>query len=95
MNKMKVDGPGRQRSGQGKHFCQEAKHAWLYSDLLQALKREHVSALGYQQRGSLISASAAPHYRGHLKRGRKKKKKSVPDCPAVPQHHRAKSKFHL
>ena len=27
------------------------KQTWLYSDLLQALRREHMSALGSQQRG--------------------------------------------
>ena len=30
---------------------QWAKHAWLYSDLLQALKRGRLSALGSQHSG--------------------------------------------
>ena len=31
-----------------------AKHAWLYSDLPQAIKGEYLSALGFQQRGPLL-----------------------------------------
>ena len=35
------------------------KHTWLYSDLFQALKEQHLS-LGFSTDGSLISASAVP-----------------------------------
>ena len=44
----RVTGPGRSKLGQGILFWQWAKHAWLYSDLLQALKGEQLSALGCQ-----------------------------------------------
>ena len=39
-NKMKVNGPGRSKKEQGERANSRlwAKHAWLYSDLLQALK---------------------------------------------------------
>ena len=33
---------------------------WLYTDLLQALKGEHLSSV-FSPDGTLISASAAPH----------------------------------
>jgi len=33
-----------------RNFWQWLEHAWLYSELLQALKGEHWSALGFQQR---------------------------------------------
>ena len=36
-------------------------HAWLYSDLLQALKGKPLSS-GFSKDGSLISASAVRHY---------------------------------
>ena len=62
--KMKVNGPGTWRLGQGRNSWQWAKHAWLYSDPMKALKGEHLSALGSQQRGFLISASSVPHRRG-------------------------------
>ena len=40
---MKVNGLGRWKLEQGGNSWQWAKHAWLYSDLLQALiKGEHV-----------------------------------------------------
>ena len=32
---------------QGRNSWQWAKHAWLYSDLLQALKQEPLTTLGY------------------------------------------------
>ena len=35
---MKVRGPRRYKLGQGRNSWQWAKHAWLYSDLLPALK---------------------------------------------------------
>ena len=50
-NKMKVNGLGRQKLGQERNSGQWAKHAWLYPDLLQALKGHHLSALGSQQWG--------------------------------------------
>ena len=65
---MKVNGPGRSKSGQGKNSWQCAKHAWLYSDLRQALKGKHVSS-GFSTKGTLISASAVAH------RGRETMKK--------------------
>ena len=37
------------------------KHAWLYSDLLQALNGERMSS-GRSTDRSLISASAVPHW---------------------------------
>ena len=38
---MKVNGPGRSNLGQERNSWQLAKHARLYSDLLQALKYRH------------------------------------------------------
>ena len=46
---MKVNGLGSSKLGQGRNSWQGGKHDWLYSDLLQALKAEHLSALGSQQ----------------------------------------------
>ena len=66
--KKKVNGPGKSKLGQGRNSWKQSKHAWLYSDLLQALKREHMSALGSQQMGILISASAVPLCRTDLQR---------------------------
>ena len=51
LRKMKANGPARQKLGQGRHFWQWAKPAWLSSDLFQVLKGYHLSALGSQQRG--------------------------------------------
>ena len=34
--------------GQGSGSCQRAKHAWLFSDLLQAVKGKQLLVLGYQ-----------------------------------------------
>ena len=51
LENMKVNGPGRQKLEQGSNSWQWAEHVWLYSDLLQALKGEHLSALCSQQRG--------------------------------------------
>ena len=48
---MKVTDPGRQQRGQDRNSWQRAKHAGLYSDLLQALTGEHLSALSSQHRG--------------------------------------------
>ena len=48
---MKVNGPRKYKLGQGRNSSQEAKLKWLYFDLLQALKRELLSALGFQQVG--------------------------------------------
>lgn len=47
-------------------------------------KGEHVSALGYQQKGSLISATAAPHGRGHLE---KERKEQINLCQTAQQFH--------
>ena len=49
--KIKVNRPGRRKLGQGRNSWQWAKHAWLYSDLPQALKGKISSALGSQQKG--------------------------------------------
>ena len=35
---MKVNEHGRSKLGQGRNSWQWARHAWLYSDLLKALK---------------------------------------------------------
>ena len=48
---MKLNGKGRHKLGQGRNSWQQVKHAWLYSDLLQALRAEHLPALGSQQWG--------------------------------------------
>ena len=61
---MNVTGPGRYKLRQVTNFWQWAKHAWLYSELLQALKAEHLSVLGSQQRRT-------------LKKKKKKKKNSA------------------
>ena len=50
--KMKMNGLGsRDYLRRGRNSWQWTKHAQLNSDLLQALKGEHLSALGSQQRG--------------------------------------------
>ena len=36
---MKMKGPGRYKFAQGRNLWLLAKHAWLYSDLFQALDR--------------------------------------------------------
>ena len=43
---MKVNGPGKQKLGQ-EEIMALTKHAWLYSDLLQAFKGKHLSALWF------------------------------------------------
>ena len=48
---MKVNGPGESKLGQRRNSWQWVKHAGLYSDLVQALKAEHLLALGSQQGG--------------------------------------------
>ena len=48
---MKMNGPRRLKLGQGRNSWKGAKHAWLCSDLLQALKGKHLPALGSQQKG--------------------------------------------
>ena len=53
--------PGRRKLGQGRNSWQWAKHAWLYSDLPQALEGKISSALGSQQKGTLISVFTVPH----------------------------------
>ena len=42
---------GKLENGTKKNSWQRANHAWLYSDLLQALKVDHLSANGSQQKG--------------------------------------------
>ena len=42
---MNVNEPGRSKLGQGRNSWQWAKYAWRYSDLLEALKGKHLSAL--------------------------------------------------
>ena len=46
LEKMKVNGPGKRKLGQGKKYALP-KHIWLYSDLLHAFKGKHSSALGF------------------------------------------------
>ena len=59
---MKVNGPGRSKLGQKRNSWQWAKHAWLYSDLLQALKGEHFVSSGFSTaEGTLISVPAVRH----------------------------------
>ena len=53
--KVKVKGPGirlGEKREQEIHSWQWAKHPWLYYDLLQVLKGEKKSVLGFQQWGS-------------------------------------------
>ena len=45
------DWTGRAEIVQGRNSRQSMKHAWLYSDLLQALKKENHWALGSKQMG--------------------------------------------
>ena len=47
---MKVNGPRSKLTQEGNSW-QWVKHAGLYSGLPQALKGEHLSVLGSQQRG--------------------------------------------
>ena len=51
---MKVNGQRRFKFEQGRNSWQRVKHAWLYSDLPQALKQETLTALSSQQRGPLF-----------------------------------------
>ena len=46
---MKVNGWGRLKLAEGRNPWQWVKHAWLYSDILQALKREFFLAVASQQ----------------------------------------------
>ena len=46
---MKVNGRGRLKLAEGRNPWQWVKHAWLYSDVPQALKQEHFLALASQQ----------------------------------------------
>ena len=46
LEKMKVNGPGKQKLGQ-EEIMALTKHAWLYSDLLHAFKGKHLSALWF------------------------------------------------
>ena len=46
LEKMKMNGPGKQKLGRGRNSG-AAKHTWLYSDLLCAFKGKHSSALGF------------------------------------------------
>ena len=47
-----------------KKFWQWAKHSWLYSDLIKALKGEPLTAsFAFSDEGILISASALTHFR--------------------------------
>ena len=48
---MKVNGPGRWKLGQERNSWQRAKHTRPYSDRLEALRGQHSSAMGCQQRG--------------------------------------------
>ena len=56
LKQMKLNGPGRWKVEPGRNIGWKAKHAWLYSDLLQALKGEHFMALGSQRKGLPFSA---------------------------------------
>ena len=53
----RISPTGKGTLGQGRNW---AVHAWLQSDLPQALKGGHLSVLGSQHGGTLISASAVP-----------------------------------
>ena len=58
--KMQLNEPGGYKLVQGRNPWQLVKHAWLYSDLLQALKGEPSSSW-FSTIGSVISVSALPH----------------------------------
>ena len=58
------------KNKQGRNHWRQAWHVWLYTDLLQALKGEHLSSVFSPDR-TLISASAAPH-RGVMLRSEEK-----------------------
>ena len=76
--KNKVNGPGTSELGRRRISWQWEKHAWLYSDLLQGLNGERLTAVGFQQERArqgvgwtFMSASVVPHFtvclsRGHL-----------------------------
>ena len=49
-------------SEKGRNYLQQTKHSWLYSHLFLVLKEEPLTALGSQQRGTLLSAPAVPRY---------------------------------
>ena len=54
---------GSYKLRQGKSSWQWAKHAWLYIDLLPALKETTFASSGFSTvNGTLFSASTVPHY---------------------------------
>ena len=72
-----MNGPGTSELGRKRISWQWEKHAWLYSDLLQALNGERLTAVGFQQERvrqgvgwTLISASVVPYFTISLSRGR-------------------------
>ena len=55
-----VNGPGRYKLGQERNSWQWVKPVWLHSDLLLALKGEHLSALVPQQSLNFCIHSVPP-----------------------------------
>ena len=57
---MKVNRLRRLTLGGGGRSWQWVKHAWLYPYLLPALTGEHLSAVGFQQRGPSVLRPERP-----------------------------------
>ena len=53
------------RNKRGRNPWQQAKHVWLYTELLQAIKGEPISSL-FSTDGTLISKCAATHFGVHI-----------------------------
>ena len=79
---MELKAPGRQNS------WQQAKQAKLHSHPLPSKQREHLIALGSQQRGTLISVSIAEYGESHCPKrnnvDRKTGKRQVSSFHFVP-----------
>ena len=75
LEKMQVNRP-KGKNKQERHPWQQAQQVWLYTDLLQALKGEHLNSV-FSPDGTLISASAARHCSGKKKAGEEEKRTTV------------------
>ena len=65
---MKVNGPGKQKLGQGRNYGTDYKHIWLYSDLLRAFKLKKIISSGVLTEGTLIFLRPqCPITRTHLR----------------------------
>ena len=61
---MGLEGEKKKFGGGGeRNLWQLVKHAWLYSELLQALKKELLTSSGFSAEGTLIFVPTAPHCR--------------------------------